>query len=131
MSDDDDEEGFFFTKYLEQKEEEILDDAMQKRISEETFLLAKDRLYIIFDPVSLDKVNVRAYDSSDCEDVTAAHILQQGMLSLLETDYDYLMQLGHEATIDQIKDLSESYTKKAKIEDVYDNVIKVRFSEDN
>jgi len=78
-------------------------------------------------------VSVRAYDTSDSKDVSAAHILQQGMLSLLETDYDYLMQLGHEATLEQIVEKSQEKeeSKKLIVEDVYDNVIKVKFSEDN
>jgi len=78
-------------------------------------------------------VNVRAYDTSSAKDVSAAHILQQGMLSLLESDYDYLMQLGHEATMEQIVDKSKDKrdSKSLVVEEVYDNVIKVKFSEDN
>ena len=89
MNDD----GFTF-----EPEDDLIDDEMRDRIEEETFFLSPDRLYIVFDPQGFDKVNVRAYDTSSAKDVSAAHILQQGMLRLLETDYDYLMQLGHEAT---------------------------------
>ena len=106
---------------------------MRERIEEETFFLSPNRLYIVFDPEGFDKVSVRAYDTSDTKDVSAAHILQQGMLSLLETDYDYLMQLGHEATLEQIVEKSKEKEESNKliVEDVYDNVIKVKFSEDN
>jgi hypothetical protein len=109
MNDD----GFTF-----EPEDDLIDDEMRDRIEEETFFLAQDRLYIVFDPQGFDKVSVRAYDTSDAKDVSAAHILQQGMLSLLETDYDYLMQ-------------KEQDSNKLIIEDVYDNIIKVKFSEDN
>ena len=114
-------------------EDDLIDDEMRDKIEEEAFFLARDRLYIVFDPEGFDKVSVRAYDTSDTKDVSAAHILQQGMLSLLETDYDYLMQLGHEATLEQIveKSREKEETNKLIIEDVYDNVIKVKFSEDN
>ena len=124
MNDD----GFTF-----EPEDDLIDDEMRDRIEEETFFLAKDRLYIVFDPEGFDKVNVRAYDTSEGEDVSAAHILQQGMLSLLESDYDYLMQLGHEATMEQIVDKSKDKrdSKSLVVEEVYDNVIKVKFSEDN
>lgn len=124
MNDD----GFTF-----EPEDDLIDDEMRDRIEEETFFLAKDRLYIVFDPEGFDKVNVRAYDTSEVEDVSAAHILQQGMLSLLESDYDYLMQLGHEATMEQIVDKSKDKkdSKSLVVEEVYDNVIKVKFSEDN
>ena len=124
MNDD----GFTF-----EPEDDLIDDEMRDRIEEETFFLAKDRLYIVFDPEGFDKVNVRAYDTAEVEDVSAAHILQQGMLSLLESDYDYLMQLGHEATMEQIVDKSKDKrdSKSLVVEEVYDNVIKVKFSEDN
>jgi len=125
MNDD----GFTF-----EPEDDLIDDEMRDRIEEETFFLARDRLYIVFDPEGFDKVSVRAYDTSDAKDVSAAHILQQGMLSLLETDYDYLMQLGHEVTMEQIVEKSkqkEQDSNKLIIEDVYDNIIKVKFSEDN
>jgi hypothetical protein len=44
------------------------------------------------------------------------------------------MQLGHEATMEQIVEKSkqkEQDSNKLIIEDVYDNIIKVKFSEDN
>ena len=41
------------------------------------------------------------------------------------------MQVGHEATIEQIVQNSKEDSKKLIVEDVYDNVIKVKFSEDN
>jgi|TARA_A100001391_G_scaffold67085_1_gene42837 hypothetical protein len=124
MSDD----GFSFDP-----EDDLIDDEMRERIEEETFFLSPGRLYIVFDPQGFDKVNVRAYDTSDTKDVSAAHILQQGMLSLLETDYDYLMQLGHEATLERIVEKSKEKEDNNKliVEDVYDNIIKVKFSEDN
>ena len=124
MSDD----GFTF-----EPEDDLINDEMRERIEEETFFLSPNRLYIVFDPEGFDKVSVRAYDTSDTKDVSAAHILQQGMLSLLETDYDYLMQLGHEATLEQIVEKSKENedSRKLIVEDVYDNVIKVKFSEDN
>ena len=102
-------------------------------MSDDGFTFDPNRLYIVFDPEGFDKVSVRAYDTSDTKDVSAAHILQQGMLSLLETDYDYLMQLGHEATLEQIVEKSKEKEESNKliVEDVYDNVIKVKFSEDN
>ena len=52
---------------------------------------------------------------------------------LRATDYDYLMQLGHEATLEQIVEKSKENedSRKLIVEDVYDNVIKVKFSEDN
>ena len=53
------------------------------------------------------------------------------MLSLLESDYDYLMQLGHEATLERIEERAQESKRKMSIEEVYDNVIKVKFSEDN
>jgi len=121
-----DDDGFTF-----ELEDDLIDDEMRDRIEEETFFLSPDRLYIVFDPQGFDKVNVRAYDTSSVKDVSAAHILQQGMLSLLETDYDYLMQLGHEATMEQIVEKTKESSNKLIVEDVYDNVIKVKFSEDN
>tara|TARA_R100001369_G_scaffold42439_1_gene68652 strand:- start:2676 stop:3071 length:396 start_codon:yes stop_codon:yes gene_type:complete len=131
MTDDDD--GFIFTIGNELSDEDsLIDEAMRNRISEETFFLSPDRLYIVFDPVSVDKVTVRAYDTSDAGEVNAAHILQQGMLSLLESDYDYLMQLGHEATLNSIEEeQSKENRKKVSVDDLYDNVIRVKFSEDN
>ena len=103
MNDD----GFTF-----EPEDDLIDDEMRDRIEEETFFLAKDRLYIVFDPEGFDKVNVRAYDTSD---------------------YDYLMQLGHEATMEQIVDKSKDKrdSNSLVVEEVYDNIIKVKFSEDN
>tara|TARA_R110000744_G_scaffold140657_3_gene251926 strand:- start:648 stop:1043 length:396 start_codon:yes stop_codon:yes gene_type:complete len=130
---DDDYEGFVFTSGdgIEDSDS-LIDEAMRNRISEETFFLAPDRLYIVFDSIDVDKVTVRAYDTLDATDVSAAHILQQGMLSLLETDYDYLMQLGHEATLDRIsEEQAKKDSKKLTVEEVYDNVIQVKFSEDN
>ena len=43
------------------------------------------------------------------------------------------MQLGHEATLEQIVEKSKENedSRKLIVEDVYDNVIKVKFSEDN
>tara|TARA_R110000796_G_scaffold104931_3_gene214916 strand:+ start:1916 stop:2311 length:396 start_codon:yes stop_codon:yes gene_type:complete len=130
---DDDYEGFVFTSGdVMEDEDSLIDEAMRNRISEETFFLAPDRLYIVFDSIGVDKVTVRAYDTLDATDVSAAHILQQGMLSLLETDYDYLMQLGHEATLDRIsEEQAKKDSKKLTVEEVYDNVIQVKFSEDN
>jgi len=130
---DDDYEGFVFTSGEgTEGEDSLIDEAMRNRISEETFFLAPDRLYIVFDSVGVDTVTVRAYDTLDATDVSAAHILQQGMLSLLETDYDYLMQLGHEATLDRIsEEQAKKDSKKLTVDEVYDNVIQVKFSEDN
>jgi hypothetical protein len=109
-----------------------VDEEMKKKISEETFFLSPDRLYIVLDPISVDKVTVRAYDTSDSEELSAAHILQQGMLSLLETDYDYLMQIGHEATLESISEhRSKEDNAKITVDEVYDNVIRVEFSKDN
>ena len=132
--DGDDEDFFIFNSGdidLDSDEDLIIDNGLKERIAEEAFFLSSDRLYIIFDPISIDKVSVRAYDCSHKEDVTAAHILQQGMLSLLESDYDYLMQLGHETTLERIEARAQESKRKMSIEEVYDNVIKVKFSEDN
>ena len=130
--DGDDEDFFIFnSEDIDSDEDLIIDNGLKERIAEEAFFLSSDRLYIIFDPISIDKVSVRAYDCSHKEDVTAAHILQQGMLSLLESDYDYLMQLGHEATLERIEERAQESKRKMSIEEVYDNVIKVKFSEDN
>ena len=132
--DGDDEDFFIFNSEdidSDSDEDLIIDNGLKERIAEEAFFLSSDRLYIIFDPISIDKVSVRAYDCSNKEDVTAAHILQQGMLSLLESDYDYLMQLGHEATLERIEERAQESKRKMSIEEVYDNVIKVKFSEDN
>ena len=123
---DDDDFSFTFTQ-----DDSDIPEEMKSRIEEESFSLATGRMYIVFDPSDIDSVTVRAYDTTDTQDVSPAHVLMQGMLSLLETDYDYLMQLGHEATIDQIVQNSKEDTKKLVVEEVYDNVIKVKFSEDN
>ena len=124
MSDD----GFTFNP----DEDSVMDEEMKKKISEETFFLSPDRLYIVLDPISIDKVTVRAYDTSDSEELSAAHILQQGMLSLLETDYDYLRQIGHEATLESISEhRSKEGSTKITVDEVYDNVIRVEFSKDN
>ena len=125
MSDDDD---FTFTFTDENSD---IPESMKARIEEESFSLATGIMYIVFDPSDIDRVTVRAYDTTDTEDVGPAHVLMQGMLNLLETDYDYLMQVGHEATIQQIVQNSKEDTKKLVVEEVYDNVIKVKFSEDN
>ena len=42
------------------------------------------------------------------------------------------MQLGHEATLDRIsEEQAKKDSKKLTVEEVYDNVIQVKFSEDN
>ena len=78
--DGDDEDFFIFNSGdidLDSDEDFIIDSGLKERIAEEAFFLSSDRLYIIFDPISVDKVSVRAYDCSNKEDVTAAHILQE------------------------------------------------------
>ena len=106
MSDDD------FTFTFTDDDSDLPED-MKSRIEEESFSLATGRMYIVFDPSSIDSVTVRAYDTTDTDDVGPAHILMQGMLNLLETDYDYLMQVGHEATIEQIVQNSKEDSKKS------------------
>ena len=53
----DDYEGFVFTSGdgIEDADS-LIDEAMRNRISEETFFLAPDRLYIVFDSIDVDKV---------------------------------------------------------------------------
>ena len=128
MSDNDDN-GFFFS--LEKGEEAFIGEELKSKVEEESFALSQSRLYLVFDPSSIDSVSVRAYDTTNSDEVTAAHILLQGMLSLLETDFDYLMQLGHEATMEQLHEKSNKSKPKLTVEEVYDNVIKVKFSRDN
>lgn len=128
-----DDEGFIFTvgSDLDAKDA-VIDENMRNRIAQETFFLAPDRLYIVFDPSATNKVTVRAYDTLDGSEVGAAHVLQQGILSLLESDYDYLMQLGHEATLERMQEeKSKGDNTKFTIDELYENVIRVKFSEDN
>ena len=90
-----------------------LDEDLKKRIAYESFQLSENRLHLIFEPDGEEKVSIRAYDTVGGNDITAAHILVQGIISTLEDDYEYIMQLGHEATIKRLESVSQHERNKS------------------
>ena len=118
MNDDGDDDNVIYPESLLPED---LDISMQKRISEETLHLAEGRMYMIFDSTSADKVTVRAYDATCSEDITPAHVLLQGIMAIMNSEYEYLMQLGHEETFMQLiaeKERKEGSSRPIEIENI-------------
>lgn len=94
----------------------------------ETASLLPDRQYIIFNAVDEDNVSMSVYDTTDINpddtEPTASDLLLYGVLEMLETRMDDVLELGI-ARLEMIR--SESQQPRIGTTSLGDNVVKVDF----
>jgi len=118
MSDDDGEENRFKLDLSSLTEEQRRD------IDIEGMQLAEGRIYLVLKASGEESVSVRCYDTTEEDEITAAHVLIRGMMATLEENYDNIMSRGHQEIILELtSSISDtpSYTTS-------DNIIKIDFS---
>ena len=118
MSDDD----TFDTKDIEKASKEE-----KENIALESFQLADERLFIVIHPRGNGRVDVRSYDTTDADDINDGHVLLQGLISMLDCSYDFLMECGHKEIV---RKLQLELDSSNGVESISDNVIRVKFNKD-
>ena len=104
--------------------------------------LLPDRWYIILNKVDDDNFRMSAYDTtnspeSDDEDLMdAGYVTQQGIIELLESDFERVLQAGlarisfsemKQSVLDEIGENNIEIELDEKVTKLHDNVIKVDF----
>ena len=105
---------------------DIFDKLTQMNRMMETASLLPDRQYIIFNTVDEDNVSMSVYDTTDIDpdetEPTAADLLLHGVLEMLETRLDDVLELGAVRL-----SLIESEQPLIETTNLGENVVKVDF----